>query len=118
MAKIIKYTAFKRGDTPQFGFVYTPPFVGFVWTSILVDAAITSVDAPNDNTGASVVRLNQTLTINADNTASFSFGPTIAESKLLTPGSTYKVEVQLKESGVNVATPITGQVDVVQDYVI
>lgn len=119
MAKIIKYDSFKRGDTPVFAFAFTEPTVGYSWAGITVDAAITDIQAPVDNVGAGVIRLNQSLTIDASNTATFTMQPTVAESKALTPGSTYKVEIQLKQSsGAYVTTPVTGQVLVEQDYII
>ena len=116
--KIIKYDSFKRGDTPVFGFTFTPPVVGFVWSGITVDGSITSVAAPNDNTGASVLRTNQTLTVDSSNVATFTMQPTVAESKAMTPGTEYKVEVQLKEGSSNVTTPVTGTVKVLQDYIV
>jgi hypothetical protein len=117
--KIIKYEPFKRGDTPVFAFTFTQPATGFNWATVTIDGAITAVEAPNDNTGASVSRLNQTLTVDASNTASFNMQPIVAESRALTAGGTYRVEVQLKDNGgTNVATAVTGQVTILQDYVI
>lgn len=117
--KIIKYDPFKRGDTPVFSFTLKPPTVGYSWSGITADFALTAVDSPNDNTGAGVVRTAQALTTNADGTASFSVQPTVAESKALSPDTTYHVEVQLKDGGgTNVATAMTGTVLVEQDYVI
>lgn len=117
--KKIKYDPFKRGDTPMFAFVLKPPIVGWDWIGIIADCAITNVAAPSDNTGAGVLRLNQMLTVNPDNTASFNVQPTVAESKALTAGATYNVEVQLKsDSDTHVATASTGTVLVLQDYVI
>lgn len=120
MAKIktISYDPFKRGDTPVFSFSLPSPSTGFSWTGITADAALTAVAAPTDNTGAAVIRLSQSLTVDASNTATFSFQLTIAESTALTPGTIYKVEVQLKSGSTNVATVSTGEVLVVQDYVI
>lgn len=115
---IIKYSPFKRGDTPNFGFTYSAPYAGYNWSVVTVDAAMTSIDEPINNTGAAVLRLNQPLVINLDGSAYFGFGPTITESKALLPGVTYTVEAQLKEGANVVTTPVTGQVLVQQDYVI
>src|SRR5882672_9713254 len=110
--KNVKYDAFKRGDTPVFEFVYTPPTVGFDWTGITVDLAITDVEDPLNNTGAAVYRSNVTPTIDASNQAHVSIQPTVIESKALTPDTNYKVEAQLKQGGTNVTTPVTGTVKV------
>lgn len=118
-AKVITYDPFKRGDTPVFQFNFTAPTVGFSWTGITADAAITNVAAPANNTGAGVYRAAQTLTVNGDNSTTLLVQPTVSESNALTPGATYKVEVQLKDGGgTNVATAVTGTVLVQQDYVI
>jgi len=116
--KVIQYDPFKRGDTPVFAFQFTPPFDGFDWTTITADIAMTDVSNPVDNTGAAMVRLNQALTVDVSNVASVSAQPTVLESKALTPEAEYKVEIQLKEGSNNVATPITGSVKIVQDYII
>lgn len=120
MAKptIIKYQDFKRGDTQNFVWVFTPPYVGYNWSVVTLDCAMTSVTTPTDNSGAAATRINQTLTVDASNSASYTFALTHAESLTLTPGATYKVEPQLKENGVNYITPITGTVDILQDYII
>lgn len=117
--KKIKYDPFKRGDTPVFSFTFSAPTVGFSWTGVTADFALTNVDNPTDNTGAGVVRTALTLTTNVDGSATCSIQPTATESKALTPSSTYKVEIQLKDSGgANVATASTGTVEVLQDYII
>jgi len=116
--KVIQYDPFKKGDTPVFAFQFTPPYVGFDWTTITADIAMTDVSNPSDNTGAAFVRLNQTLTPDVDNIATVSAQPTVLESKALSADTEYKVEIQLKEGSDNVATPITGKVTVVQDYII
>lgn len=117
--KVIKYDPFKRGDTPVFEFDFTPPSTGFDWTGITADFALTNVSNPTDNTGAGVVRTGQTLTVNADNSTTVTMQPTVTESKALSPATTYKVEIQLKDAGdTNVATAVTGTVLVEQDYVI
>lgn len=116
--KTITYDPFKRGDTPVFLFVYSPPIVGFDWTGITVDLAMTDVEDPLNNAGAAVYRANQTLSIDASNNASVSMQPTVAESKALSPDTNYKVEAQLKSGGDNVTTPVTGTVKILQDYVI
>ncbi len=118
-SRIIKYDSFKRGDTPVFGFTFTAPSLTFNWTTILIDAAMTSNTAPNDNSGAGLLRQNQTLTVDAANNAYFYLQPSVSESKALTPGATYSIEVQLKDTtNTNVATPLTGQVTILQDYII
>lgn len=118
-AKVISYDPFKRGDTPVFQFNFSAPTTGFSWTGITADAVITSATAPTTNTGAGVYRSAQTMTINADNSATLLVQPTVAESNALAPGTNYNVEVQLKDaSGTNVATAVTGTVLVQQDYVI
>lgn len=115
----ITYDAFKRGDTPVFQFNYTPPSSSFSWTGITADLAITDVEDPANNTGAAAYTADVALTINADNSATVSIQPTVAESKALTPGTTYQVEAQLKDvGGTNVTTPVTGTVKILQDYVI
>lgn len=117
--KKIKYDSFKRGDTPVFSFVFTPPFEGFSWTGVVADFALTLVKAPSNNVGAAVLRQNQSLTVAGDGTASFEVQPTVLESNALIPGSTYVVEVQLKsDAGASVATASTGTVLVEQDYII
>lgn len=117
--KTIKYDSFKRGDTPVFEFVYSPPTSDFDWSGIVADIAMTEIEAPDNNTGAAVYRANVALTVDGDNKASLSMQPTVFESKALTAGATYKVEAQLKDSGgSNVTTPITGLVNILQDYVI
>lgn len=117
--KVIKYDNFKRGDTPLFAFTFTAPYVGFNWVGVTADAAITAVDAPTNNSGAAVVRLDQALAVNDDGSAITSIQPTVAESKALKPNTGYKVELQLKDnSGTNVATAVTGTVYVEQDYII
>lgn len=116
--KTIKFDDFKRGDTPVFEFVYTAPTTDFDWSGIVVDIAMTSVEEPNSNSGAAVYRPGVSLTVDGD-TASVSMQPTVSESKALTPGTTYKIEAQLKDGGgTNVTTPVTGTVKIIQDYVI
>jgi hydrogenase maturation factor HypF (carbamoyltransferase family) len=78
---------------------------------------LTDVQAPADNSGADAVRLNQPLQTNA-NGAYYEFTLTIAESKSLTVGATYMAEVQLKQSGTVVVTPVTGKTKVLQDYIV
>lgn len=118
-AKTIKYDSFKRGDTPVFVFQFTEPYDGFNWSGITADFAMTKENAPSNNTGASVVRTNVSLTIDGDNNASVTVQSTVNESNALTPNTLYHVEVQLKgNTGTNVATAVTGQVLVVQDYII
>lgn len=117
--KTITYDPFKRGDTPVFVFNFSQPDPTFVWDDINADFAMTAVDEPNDNSGAGVVRLAESLTVNEDNSCTLTVQPTTAESKALSPDTTYKIEVQLKDNeDANVATAITGQVLVEQDYVI
>lgn len=115
----IKRDSFKRGDTANFTYEFTAPYVGYNWSNVLVDCTFTSVDAPSDNTGAAAVRTGQALSVDANNIASYSFQLTAAESNALIPDTTYKDECQLKESsGLYVTTPVTGQTKVEQDYVI
>lgn len=117
--KVIKRDPFKRGDTACFAYVFTAPYVGFNWATVTIDCALTAVGAPTDNTSAAAVRSAQSLTVDADNVATYLFQLTTAESNALAPGSTYKDECQLKESGGTfVTTPITGQTTIAQDYVI
>ena len=116
--KIIKRDPFKRGDTVCFQYEFDPPFVGYDWSVVRLDCTFTDVKAPNDNTGAAAVRLNQTLTTNPDNSAFYIFQLTHTESSALTPGATYSDECQLKESGTNYLTPIQGQTTISQDYII
>jgi hypothetical protein len=82
MAKLatIKRDSFKRGDTACFRYDFTEPYAGFDWSAITIDCALTSVEAPNDNTGAAAVRTAQSLTVNADNSATYLFQLTTAEA--------------------------------------
>lgn len=117
--KTIKRDPFKRGDTACFAYVFTEPFVGYDWSTVTVDCAFTAITAPTDNSGAAAVRTAQSLTVDANNTATYLFQLTTAESNALVPGTVYKDECQLKESGGTfVTTPITGQTTISQDYVI
>lgn len=116
--KVIKRDPFKRGDTVCFQYEFDPPFVGYDWSVVLLDCALTMVSAPTNNTGAAAVRLNQTLTVNPDNSALYIFQLTHAESITLVPGKTYIDECQLKEGGVNYLTPIQGKALIEQDYII
>jgi hypothetical protein len=113
---VITLNPFKRGDTPNFYFAFTNPYDGFDWSGVTVDAAMTAVVAPTDNTGAAATRIGQPLVTDA-NGAHFEFILTPTESNALVIGN-YVVEVQLKESGTQVATPVTAKVKVLQDYVI
>lgn len=108
---------FKRGDTPTFLFSFSNPYVGFNWSGITLDVAMTSVIAPADNTGAAAVRLNQSLTTDAQG-AHYQFTLTVTESKALTVSAQYKVEAQLKQGVTSVATPATATVKVLQDWII
>lgn len=116
--KTIKRDPFKRGDTVVFQYLFDPPFVGYSWSGVVLDCTFTNVSAPTDNTGAAASRLNQTLTVNPDNSAYFLFQLTHAESAALTPGATYHDECQLKEGDTNYLTPITGVTVISQDYII
>lgn len=116
--KPIKRSPFKRGDTVVFQYDFDPPYVGYDWSNVQLDCAFTDVAAPQNNTGAAATRLNQSLTVNPDGSASFVFQLTHAESLALTAGATYRDECQLKENGTNYLTPITGEVVVKQDYII
>ncbi len=120
MAKLdpIKRDPFKRGDTANFVYVFTEPYDGFDWSTVTIDCSLTAVEAPSDNSGAAAVRTGQALSVDSDNTASYSFQLTEAESEALVPGTTYYDECQLKQSGTYVATPITGKTTIKQDYVI
>jgi hypothetical protein len=115
--KTVKVEPFKRGDTPTFRFSYSNPHTGFSWTGVTIDAAMTSVEAPADNTGAAATRLNQAVTTDAQG-AHYEFTLTVAESKALTVDTEYKVEAQLKEGTTSVSTPVTIKVKVLQDWVI
>ena len=113
----VELDPFKRGDTPTFYFSFSNPSVGFDWSTITLDAALTDDTAPTSNSDAAAIRTNQTLTTDSQG-AHYAFTITTTESKALTVGSTYFAEVQLKQSGTSVATPITCKVKVLQDYVI
>jgi hypothetical protein len=115
--KIIKRDSFKRGDTAAFIYQFTQPYAGFNWATVTVDCALTSVEAPTDNSAA-ITRLAQTLTVDSSNTASYTFQLTPAESKALIPGTTYIDECQLKQGSTYVTTPVTGSTKIAQDYVI
>ena len=115
---VIKRDPFKRGDTPVFRYEFEPPYVGYDWSTVLLDCALTSVDEPTDNAAAAAVRLNQALTVNPDGTAYYLFQLTHAESLTLVPDDTYRDECQLKEGGTNYLTPIQGETVIAQDYVI
>ena len=118
MAKVIKYSSFKRGDTPVFAFTFTSPYDGFDWSATVADFAMTKVAEPNDNTGASVIRIGEPVTDNGDDTATYETQLLVAESNALTPDTEYNVELQLKTGSTDVATVATGVVTVLQDYVI
>lgn len=117
MAQTITLPDFKRGDTPTFRFNFTDPYVGFDWSAITLDCALTDETAPTTNAGANAIRLNQTLQTDADG-AYYEFTLTVAESKALTPGGSYMAECQLKQGSTSVATPVTAKVKVLQDYII
>lgn len=116
--KIIKRESFKRGDTAAFTYNFTQPYVGFDWGTITLDCALTDIAAPADNSGAAAVRTAQTVTVNPDNSAYYTFQLTVLESDALVPGTTYIDECQLKQSGTYVTTAVTGQTTVAQDFVI
>jgi len=113
---LVELDPFKRGDTANFQFSFSNPYVGFNWSTVTLDGAMTDVSAPTDNTGAGAVRLNQVLTTNAQG-AYYNFTLTPTESKALDI-ATYKVECQIKQGGIAVATPTTAKVQVLQDYVV
>lgn len=103
----------------MFAYTFSSPSDDFDWTEVTLDAAITAIVAPTDNAGAGVIRLEQELTVDADNNASYELTPTVSESEALEAGAKYKVEVQLKDNGgANVTTAVTGTVTVEQDYII
>ena len=114
---VVSLDPFKRGDTANFRFQFSNPYIGFDWTSITLDGAMTTIDAPSDNTGAAAVRVGQTLVTDAQG-AHYDFSLTVTESKSLIVDSQYNVECQLKQGATSVATPATGRVKVIQDYVI
>lgn len=116
--KTIKRQPFKRGDTACFLYNLSPPSVGFDWSTVTVDCALTAQTAPTDNTQAAAIRTSQPLTVNADGTASYAFQLTLAESQALIPGTTYIDECQLKQGGLYATTAVTGQTVVAQDYII
>lgn len=118
MSNSVQYPNMKRGDTPTFTYVFTQPYAGFDWSTVLLDFAMTNVADPSDNTGAAVLRTGVTLSVDANNKATATVLPTVTESKATTPGATYHVEVQLKQGTTIVMTPITGTLKVLQDYVI
>lgn len=108
---------FKRGDTANFRFAFSNPYVGFDWTTVSIDGAMTAVDAPSDNSGAVAVRLSQPVVVDAQG-SHYDFTLTVAEAKALVVDAQYNVECQLKQGATSVATPATGRVKVIQDYVI
>jgi len=112
----VSVDSFKRGDTPTFRFSFSNPYAGFDWSGVTLDAAMTNIEAPENNLGAAVLRLNASLTTDSQG-AHYDFTPTIVESKALIVGD-YKIEAQLKQGGTTVATPVTVKVKVLQDYVI
>lgn len=116
--KTIDRGELKRGVTACYQYNFTPPYVGYDWSVVTVDCALTAVGAPQDNSGAVATRLNQALTINVDNTATYLFQLTETESKNLVPGSEYKDECKLRENGTYAVKPVTGKMKIVQDYVI
>lgn len=117
--KTINRGQLKRGDTACFVYRFTAPSAEYSWGNTTISCALTDVLAPSDNTGAVATRLNQILTVDsADNSASYTFQLTIAEANTLVVGATYKDECQLKQDGAYVTTPVTGSVQIVQDYVI
>lgn len=116
--KVTKRDPFKRGDTVCFMYVFDPPYVGYNWSAVQLDCALTMDSSPTANTSAAAVRLNQALTVNPDGSAQYLFQLTHAESSALIPDKTYIDECQLKESGTNYLTPIQGQTVVSQDYII
>lgn len=117
--KTIKYEPFKRGDTPVFEFIFNTPTEEYDWSNVVLDAAMTNSDSPTDNSSAAVARVNQSLAVDLDgSSARYELQPTPEESKAFVPGK-YRIEVQLKDNGgMNVATPLTGEVAIIQDYVI
>lgn len=115
--RIIKRDSFKRGDTAAFIYQFTQPYAGFNWAAVTVDCALTSVEAPTDNTAA-ITRLAQPLTVDSSNTASYIFQLTPAEAKTLVPGTSYIDECQLKQGTTYVTTPVTGQTKIAQDFII
>lgn len=116
--KMLKRDSFKRGDTASFIYQFTSPSVGFNWALVTVDCAFTSVEAPTSNAGA-ITRLAQPLTVvAADNSASYQFQLTPAESAALVPGTSYTDECQLKQGVLFVTTPVTGKTTIAQDFII
>lgn len=119
MAKEVKLESFKKGDTPIFGFEFDPEDTTFDWTGYTIDCALTSVEAPTDNSGAGASRIGQPLVVDASKVATYDFQLTELESKALAADGEYRIEAQLKDAGsVNVGTPITGKIKVEQDYII
>lgn len=117
--KVIKLDPFKRGDTPSFEIDLSAPYAGFSWSGVTADVALTSVAAPTNNTGAGMYRPGMSVVDNGDGTAYVLPQLTVLESNALTPNTTYKLELQLKDNGgANVATATTATVLVEQDYVI
>jgi hypothetical protein len=116
--KVIKRNPFKRGDTACFQYVFTQPYAGFNWATVTIDCALTTAAAPTDNTTAAITRIAQPLSVDTSNTATYNFQLTPSESAGLIPGTTYTDECQLKQGGIYVTTPVTGQTQIAQDYVI
>jgi hypothetical protein len=116
--KDVKRGSFKKGDTPTFRYEFDPPYVGYDWSTVLLDCAFTNDTDPVNNTTAAAARLNVPLTVNPDNTAYYDFQLTHTESLALVAGASYHDECQLKENGTNYLTPITGISTIKQDYVI
>lgn len=111
-----KLDTLKIGDTPTFAVTLTPVGTAVNWSTITFDAALTSVSAPADNSGAVAIRLGQALTANADGTATASVTLTESEADKLTTSTNYHFEVQLRQGGL-VSTVFTAVVPTAQDYV-
>lgn len=113
---VTKLDSLKIGDTPTFSVVLNPLVSNFNWSGITFDSALTAVAAPADNTGAVAVRTAQTLTVNADGTATASMTLTQTEANNLVASTTYHFEVQLRQGSLT-STIFTATLPTVQDYV-
>lgn len=107
----------KIGDTPTFHYRFAIQGNLFDWANIVADISITKVPNPVDNSGASVLRTNQAITVQPDNSAYLALTIKREEAEKLEPGN-YMIEVQLRNTKSElVSTVFTGTITVVQDYI-
>lgn len=117
--KTITFKEFYRGETKSFGFKFTAPYPAFDWSAVALSCTMTEDIAPVNNATADAVRTNQPLVVDPiDNSALYVFQLTITESNSLTPNKVYNIQAKLTQNGSYVVKPITGKVNVKQDYAI